>query len=134
MQRFPSILRSIVLVALMLTAVASPMALPGPSDLSPVGAEQATSGRAQTTWSGTVLLSSTTTVAVSDELVIAACTTVQLGAGVRVVVDGRLTVQGTATCPVVFEAAGSVDHEGIQFNASSFGRGSRVDNLTMLDS
>ena len=81
-----------------------------------------------------MLLSSTTTVAVNDELVIAACTTVQLGAGVRLVVDGRLTVQGTTTCPVVFEASGSLDHEGIQFNASSLGRGSRVDNLTLLDS
>ena len=134
MQRFPSILRSIVLVAVMLTSLALPMAHPQPLDLPPMTAEQATSGRAQTTWSGTVLLSSTTTVAVSDELVIAACTTVQLGAGVRLVIDGRLTVQGTATCPVVFEAAGSLDHEGIQFNASSFGRGSSVDNLTLLDS
>ena len=113
MQRFPSILRSIVLVTVMLTSLALPMAHPQPLDLPPMTAEQATSGRAQTTWSGTVLLSSTTTVAVSDELVIAACTTVQLGAGVRLVIDGRLTVQGTATCPVVFEAAGSLDHEGI---------------------
>ncbi|MEC7111707.1 MAG: hypothetical protein VXX03_06170, partial [Candidatus Thermoplasmatota archaeon] len=70
MQRFPSILRSIVLVALMLTAGASPMALPGPSDHSPKTVEQATSGRAQTTWSGTVFLSTTTTLAVTDEQVI----------------------------------------------------------------
>ncbi len=134
MQRPLSTVRSIFLVALMVMAVVLPMATPTSLDLGAGPSEDAASGRAQKTWSGTVLLSSTTTVAVSDELVIAACTTVQLGAGVRLVIDGRLTVQGTATCPVVFEAAGSVDHEGIQFNASSFGRGSRVDNLTMLDS
>ena len=134
MQRPLSTVRSIFLVALMVMAVVLPMATPTSLDLAAGPSEDAASGRAQTTWSGTVLLSSTTTVAVNDELVIAACTTVQLGAGVRLVVDGRLTVQGTTTCPVVFEASGSLDHEGIQFNASSLGRGSRVDNLTLLDS
>ena len=133
MQRPLSTVRSIFLVAIMVMAVVLPMATPAPADLAALPSEDAVSGRAQTTWSGTVLLSSTTTVAVNDELVIAACTTVQLGSGVRLVVDGRLTVQGTATCPVVFEASGSLDHEGIQFNASSLGRGSRIDNLTLLD-
>lgn len=133
MQCTSSTVRSILLVALMVTSVVVPMAAPGPTPLAPEVAELGVSGRAQTTWSGTVVLSSTTTVAVNDELVITACTTVQFGAGVRLVVDGRLTVQGTSTCPVIFEASGSLDHEGIQFNASSLGRGSRVDNLTILD-
>lgn len=133
MQRPLSTVRSVFLVALMVMAVVLPMATPGPADLAALPSEDAVAGRAQTTWSGTVLLSSTTTVAVNDELVISACTTVQLGSGVRLVVDGRLTVQGTTTCPVIFEAAGSLDHEGIQFNASSLGRGSRIDNLTLLD-
>ena len=133
MQCTPSTVRSILLVALMVTSVVVPMAAPGPTPLAPDVSELGVSGRAQTTWSGTVVLSSTTTVAVNDELVIAACTTVQFGAGVRLVVDGRLTVQGTSTCPVIFEASGSLDHEGIQFNASSLGRGSRIDNLTILD-
>ena len=101
MQRPLSTVRSIFLVAIMVMAVVLPMATPAPADLAALPSEDAVSGRAQTTWSGTVLLSSTTTVAVNDELVIAACTTVQLGSGVRLVVDGRLTVQGTATCPVV---------------------------------
>ena len=73
------------------------------------------------------------TVPVTDELVIEACTTVQLGAGVRLIIDGRLTVEGTTTCPVLFEASSTVDHEGIQFNSSSTGRGSRIDNLTIVD-
>ena len=133
MQCTPSTVRSILLVALMVTSVVVPMAAPGPTPLAPDVSELGVSGRAQTTWSGTVVLSSTSTVAVNDELVIAACTTVQFGAGVRLVVDGRLTVQGTSTCPVIFEASGSLDHEGIQFNASSLGRGSRIDNLTILD-
>ena len=95
---------------------------------------QNTGARAQVTWSGTKVLSATYTVPVSDELVIQACTVVQMGGGVRIIVDGRLTVQGTQSCPVTLEASGLSDHEGIQFNASSSGRGSFIQNLTIEDS
>ncbi|MBQ70817.1 MAG: hypothetical protein CMA65_04930 [Euryarchaeota archaeon] len=93
-----------------------------------------TQARAQVTWSGTQVLSTTYTVSVSDELVIQACTVVQMGGGVRIVVDGRLTVLGTQSCPVTLEASGLSDHEGIQFNSSSSGRGSIIQNLTIEDS
>ena len=92
-----------------------------------------TQGRAQTTWSGTQTLSGTYTIGVADEVIIQPCTVVRLAANERLVVDGRLTVLGTQSCPVVFEASGLGDHEGIQFNTSSSGRGSLIQNLTIED-
>ena len=83
-------------------------------------------GRAQTTWSGTQTLSGTYTIGVADEVIVQPCTVIRLPANERIVVDGRLTVLGTQSCPVVLEASGLGDHEGIQFNASSSGRGSLV--------
>ena len=90
-------------------------------------------GRAQTTWSGTQTLTGTYTIGVADEVIIQPCTVVRLPANERIIVDGRLTVLGTQSCPVILEASGLGDHEGIQFNASSSGRGSLVQNLTIED-
>ena len=90
-------------------------------------------GRAQTTWSGTQTLTGTYTIGVADEVIIQPCTVVRLPANERIIVDGRLTVLGTQSCPVLLEASGLGDHEGIQFNASSSGRGSLVQNLTIED-
>ena len=53
---------------------------------------------------------------------------------IRIYVDGRLTIEGTSACPVSFSANGAGDHEGIQFNSSSTGRGSVIDNVTIEDS
>jgi len=92
-----------------------------------------TQGRAQTTWSGTQTLTGTYTIGVADEVIIQPCTVVRLSANERIIVDGRLTVLGTQSCPVILEASGLGDHEGIQFNASSSGRGSLVQNLTIED-
>ena len=91
-------------------------------------------GRAQTTWSGTQVLSGSYTVSVTDELIIQACTVVQLPSNERIIVEGRLTVLGTTSCPVMLQASGLGDHEGIQFNTNSSGRGSLVQNLTIEDS
>ena len=82
-----------------------------------------TQGR-QTTWSGTQTLSGTYTIGVPMKSS-SSRTVVRLAANERLVVDGRLTVLGTQLCPVVFEASGLGDHEGIQFNTSSSGRGLR---------
>ena len=92
------------------------------------------SARAQTTWSGTVTVTTSYTVAVFDELIVSACTQIELGAGARIYIDGRLTVEGTNACPVVMYSFASSDHEGLQFNSSSNGRGSIIDNLTIEDS
>ena len=92
-----------------------------------------TEGRAQTTWSGTQTLTGTYTIGVADEVIIQPCTVVRLPANERIVVDGRLTVLGTQSCPVILESSELGDHEGIQFNASSSGRGSYMQNLTIED-
>ena len=100
---------------------------------APVEAEHA-SPKAQTTWSGTVTVTTSYTIAVFDELVVSACTQIELGAGARIYIEGRLTVEGTRSCPVVMYSFASSDHEGLQFNSSSNGRGSVIDNLTIEDS
>jgi hypothetical protein len=89
------------------------------------------SPKAQTTWSGTVTVTTSYTVSVFDELIVDACTQIELGAGARIFVEGRLTIEGTSTCPVEMYSFASSDHEGIQFNSSSNGRGSVIHNLTI---
>ena len=91
-------------------------------------------GRSQTTWSGNVVLNNHYTVSVTDELVVSACTNVTMSNGVRIYVEGRITVEGTASCPVYFDHTGGGDHMGIQFNSSSNGRGSKIDNASIIHS
>ena len=57
-----------------------------------------------------------------------------MGSGARIYIEGRLTVEGTKTCPVTLTSLAGSDHEGIQFNSSSNNRGSVIDNLTIEDS
>ena len=90
--------------------------------------------RAQTTWTGSVTVTSTYTVSVFDELIISPCTQVEMGSGARIYVEGRLTVEGTVACPVTLTSLTGSDHEGIQFNSSSNNRGSLLNNLTIEDS
>ena len=94
---------------------------------------QQVSARAQTTWSGTQTLTSSYTISIQDELIISPCTIVKMDENVRIYVDGRLTIEGTNVCPVTMSANSLGDHEGIQFNSSSTGRGSVIDNLTIED-
>ena len=89
--------------------------------------------KAQTTWSGLIELAESYTVSVTDELVISPCTTVELSASTRLFVEGRLIVQGNNSCPVVFSQLGTGLHYGIQFNSSSSGRGSIIENITIED-
>ena len=92
------------------------------------------SARATTTWSGTVSLTGDYFVGIQNELLITSCTSVVMSPGVRIYVDGRLTIQGTSTCPIVLSSSSSSsDHEGIQFNASSYGRGSTINHLHIED-
>ena len=110
-----------------LLSVQSPMLL-GDTEI------RETSGRAQTTWSGSVVLNNHYTIPVTDELVISSCTNVTMSSGVRIYVEGRITVEGTSTCPVYFDYSGGGDHMGIQFNSSSNGRGSKIDNASIIHS
>ena len=94
--------------------------------------ENPTQGRAQTVWSGTVVLNNHHTIPITDELVISPCTNVTMANGIRIYVEGRLLVEGTTSCPVYFDYAGGGDHMGIQFNSTSNGRGSRIDNASFV--
>jgi len=97
-------------------------------------AQDLVNARAQTTWSGTVSVSSTYTISIFDELIISPCTQVEMGSGARIYVEGRLTVEGTLACPVTLSSLTGSDHDGIQFNSSSNNRGSVLNNLTVEDS
>ena len=90
--------------------------------------------KSQTTWSGVVELTGSYTINISDELVIAPCTLVKLPNTARIFVEGRLSIEGDLTCPVIIDQDGTGLHYGIQFNQSSFGRGSIIDNLSIDNS
>ena len=51
--------------------------------------------RSQTTWTGSVTVTNTYTVSVFDELIISACTEVEMGSNARIYIEGRLTIEGT---------------------------------------
>jgi len=54
---------------------------------------QSVQARSQTTWSGSVTVTTEYTVSVFDELIISACTNVEMGSGARIYIEGRLTVE-----------------------------------------
>ena len=116
-----------ILIAIFLFSVQSPIYL---QDIQ----ANETNGRSQTTWSGEVVLNNHYTIPVTDELVVSACTNVTMANGVRIYVEGRITVEGTTSCPVYFDYAGGGDHMGIQFNSSSNNRGSKIDNASIIHS
>ena len=118
---------SLLLLTIFLLSIQSPLLLENSQSSE-------TSGRAQTIWSGQVTLNNHYTIPVTDELVIEECTNVTMSNDVRIYVEGRITVEGTANCPVYFDYAGGGDHMGIQFNSSSNGRGSRIDNASIIHS
>ena len=118
---------SLLLLTIFLLSIQSPLLLENSQSSD-------TSGRAQTIWSGQVTLNNHYTIPVTDELVIEECTNVTMSNDVRIYVEGRITVEGTANCPVYFDYAGGGDHMGIQFNSSSNGRGSRIDNASIIHS
>ena len=97
----------------------------------PLAANAAT-GKTTTVWSGTVILQDGYTVGAQDVLVVQAGTTIRLGADEDITVDGRITIQGTQTSPVVLESIVG-NHDGFVFNQSSQGLGSSIDNLTIID-
>ena len=90
--------------------------------------------RATTTWAWTMTLTSDYTVAAGDTLVIDAGATISFADNVRLYVEGELDVDGTSTSPATINrASNSIAHEGIQFNASSRGRGSVINHLNIQD-
>ena len=118
---------ALILISIFLLSIQSPLTLEDTKS-------NEANGRSQTTWSGNVVLNNHYTVSVTDELVVSACTNVTMSNGVRIYVEGRITVEGTTSCPVYFDHTGGGDHMGIQFNSSSNGRGSKIDNASIIHS
>ena len=101
--------------------------------LAPLAATSASpSARSTTVWTGTVVLQDGYTVESGDVLVVQSGTTIQIGDDEDILVAGRITVQGTSTAPVLLESILG-NHDGIVFNSSSAGLGSRIENLTITD-
>ena len=125
-----------VFLCLLLFMSLSPIANSESLEQKDSATEDYVSARSTTTWSGIVDLTSNYYVDIQDELLITSCTNVTMSSGVRIVVDGRITIQGTPTCPVVLSSSSTStsDHEGIQFNSSSNGRGSIINHLHIEDS
>ena len=86
--------------------------------------------RSTTVWSGTISLPDGYLVQSNQVLVIQAGTSVLLGDGERLGVDGRISIEGTESSPVTIESI-SGDHRGVIFNSSSNNLGSTIDNLTI---
>ncbi|MEC8312526.1 MAG: right-handed parallel beta-helix repeat-containing protein [Candidatus Thermoplasmatota archaeon] len=126
---FPCLFMLTMMLFLPLTYVSPTSSISMQDDSVPL-----TSGRAQTTWSGVVELTESYTVNVTDELIITPCTVVKLANAARLFVDGRILVQGDSSCAVTLETINTGLHYGIQFNQSSYGRGSIVDNLSIVNS
>ena len=118
---------SLVLLTIFLFSVQSPLILENTS-------MNETSGRSQTIWSGQITLNNHHTIPVTDELVIQKCTNITMSNDVRIYVEGRIIVEGTENCPVYFDYAGAGDHMGIQFNSTSNGRGSKINNASIIHS
>ena len=104
------------------------------SDFDELALPDMVQARAQTTWTGSVTVTSSYTVSVFDELIISPCTEVEMGSGARIFVEGRLTIEGTVACPVTLTSLTGSDHEGIQFNSSSNNRGSILNNVSIENS
>jgi hypothetical protein len=90
------------------------------------------SSRTTTVWNGTVSLEDGYLVQSNQVLVIQAGTTILLGDGERLGVDGRITMEGTESSPISIDSI-SGDHQGIIFNSTSNNKGSTLDNLTISD-
>ncbi len=90
------------------------------------------SPRSTTVWSGTVSLEEGYLVQSNQVLVVQAGTTILLGDGERLGVDGRISMEGTEASPVFIESI-SGKHQGIVFNATSNNKGSTLDNLTISE-
>ena len=88
--------------------------------------------RSTTVWSGTMVLQDGYTVESGEILVVQSGTTIQLGDDENILVAGRITVQGTSTAPVLLESILG-NHDGVVFNSSSSGLGSKIENLTITD-
>ena len=85
-------------------------------------------------WNGIINLDTDYTVSGNDILTIQSCTEINLEQGVRLIIEGRLIVEGTESCPVIMDNQGTGDHMGIAFESISKNKASKVENLTIRNS
>jgi hypothetical protein len=83
-------------------------------------------------WSDSVFLEDGFNVEVGQILIVQPGTNIVLGDEEKIIVDGRINIQGTISSPVTLDA-NSGNHHGIVFNATSNGHNSAIDNLTIND-
>ncbi len=91
------------------------------------------SSKSTTVWNGTVNLVDGYTVESGEILIVEAGTQINLGDDKDILVAGRMTVQGTSSSPVILNSIMG-NHDGLIFNSSSNGLGSKIDNLTIRNS
>ena len=83
-----------------------------------LSAVSAGSPRSTTVWNGTVSLEDGYLVQSNQVLVVQAGTTILLGDSERLGVDGRITMEGTQSSPIVIESI-SGKHPGVVLNSTS---------------
>ncbi|MGB1380073.1 MAG: right-handed parallel beta-helix repeat-containing protein, partial [Candidatus Thalassarchaeaceae archaeon] len=93
----------------------------------------ASNSKSTTVWNGTINLVDGYTVESGEILVVEAGTEINLGDDKDILIAGRITVEGTSSSPVILNSIMG-NHDGLIFNSSSNGLGSKIDNLTIRNS
>ena len=91
------------------------------------------SPKATTVWSGSIFLNDGYNVQNGQILIVQAGTNIFLGDDEEINIDGRISIIGSSTSPVILESL-TGNHNGIVFNSTSNGLNSNIDNLTINDS
>ena len=102
------------------------------STFGTIASNASQTGKTTIIWSDSVFLEDGFNVEVGQILIVQPGTNIVLGDEERIIVDGRINIQGTISSPVILDAS-SGNHHGIVFNATSNGHNSAIDNLTIND-
>ena len=96
-------------------------------------ASLASVSKSTTVWNGTINLVDGYTVESGEILIVEAGTEINLGDDKDILIAGRITIQGSSSSPVILNSIIG-NHDGLIFNSSSNGLGSKIDNLTIRNS
>mgnify|MGYP006138279145 CR=1 FL=1 len=113
--------RAILLVSIMII-----------SSIGTLGTNASITPKTTTIWSGSVFLADGYNVETGQILIVQPGTNIILGNDEEIIIDGRISIEGTITSPVVLDSING-NHNGIVFNATSNGLNSVIDNLTIND-
>jgi hypothetical protein len=103
------------------------------SSMSIIAVDATVSPKATTVWSGSIFLNDGYNVQNGQILIVQAGTNIFLGDDEEINIDGRISIIGSLTSPVILESL-TGNHNGIVFNSTSNGLNSNIDNLTINDS